>query len=120
MPAVAFTPTFLFLMGGLIIWAARFLAAYSFTAVACAKGWTGADVGGFGLVPLVIAALSLVSIAGCAALLLRAISGSRRVDRDDGEHADRFIDTVAALVAGLAGLAILWETLPVFLVPVCL
>ena len=113
-PAV---PALLFLTGGLGIWAVRFLAGYGFTAVACAKGWRADAIAGIGVVQLGLVAMSVVALGGCGILLVRALgdrASARRSDPGGG-----FIGSIAALVAALAMLAIVWETLPVFLVPAC-
>ena len=116
MPAT-FTPTLLYMLGGLIIWGARFLAAYSFTGIACARGW--ADSGTDVFVPLTIGVASLIAVLGCSALVANAMLRLRTGPAAArGENA-RFVHVVAALVAAFAIVAIVWETLPVLLVPVC-
>lgn len=120
MPAAVFTPTFLYMLAGLIVWSVRFLAVYSFTAIACSRGWTGEAFAGIGLIPFVVALLTLGSIVGCVAVLARAVPrlGFRSPDRDAEENT-RFVHAIAATVAALALLSIAWETLPLFLVPAC-
>jgi hypothetical protein len=114
----AFTPTFLYLTGGLVIWAVRFLAIYSLTGLACARGWVD-PAGGFGALQIVVVLLSIVALAGCAAILLRAGAHVRDPSPDEAEENDRFIHYVAGSVAALAALAIVYEGLPFFLIPVC-
>lgn len=116
MPAT-FTPTFLYMLGGLIIWGVRFLAAYSFTGIACARGWADNEAGG--LVPLTIGAASLFAVLGCSALVANAMLRLRTGPAAAGGESVRFVHAVAALVAAFAIVAIVWETLPVLLVPVC-
>jgi hypothetical protein len=43
----------------------------------------------------------------------------RQAPRDPAEENVRFIHLMAGSVAALALLAIIWETLPVFVVPIC-
>ena len=120
MPAAIFTPTFLYMLAGLIVWSVRFLVVYSFTAIACSRGWAGETLAGIGIVPLVVSVLTLASILGCIAVLARAVPRlDFRWPDQDAEENTRFVHYVAATVAALALLAVIWETLPVFLVPVC-
>jgi hypothetical protein len=119
MTAALFTPTFLYLTAVLVIWAVRFLAAYIFTALACARGWADAAVGALGLVPAVVSLFTLIAAAGCGAILFHAAVHLRRAPRDPAEENVRFIHIMAGSVAALALLAIIWETLPVFVVPIC-
>jgi hypothetical protein len=119
MTAALFTPTFLYLTAGLVIWAVRFLAAYIFTALACARGWADAAVGAVGLVPAVVGLFTLIAVAACAAVLFRAAVQLRAAPRGPAEENFRFIHLMAGSIAALALLAIIWETLPVFVIPIC-
>jgi hypothetical protein len=119
MTAALFTPTFLYLTGGLVIWALRFLAAYIFTALACARGWSDAAVAVVGLVPAVVSLFTLIAAAACGAILLRAAAHLRQASIDPTEENARFIHYMAGSIAALALVAIIWETLPVFIIPIC-
>ena len=113
-----FTPTFLYLTGGLVIWAVRFLAIYGLTGLACARGW--ADLaGGFGVLQLIVLVTSAAAIAGCAALIWHAATNLRARAADGPEENAGFVHYVAGSVAALAALAIALEGLPFFLIPVC-
>lgn len=114
-----FTPTILYLTGGLIIWGARFLAAYIFTAIVCSRGWSDASLGGLGIVPAIVSLLTLVSAAGCLAIMLRARAHLRRASPDAAEQNTRFVHYIAATMAALGLLAVIWETLPVYMIPIC-
>jgi hypothetical protein len=118
MPAALFTTTFLYLTGGLVIWGLRFVAAYAFTAIACARGWSAATFGGIGLAPLVVSAITALAIAASGLLLLHAGRGVRNAPADEGANT-RFIHYVAGTVAALAILAMIWEVLPMYLIPIC-
>lgn len=114
------TATLVFVFAGLIIWAARFVAIYSFTALACAKQFAGLTLAGIGIVSLFVGAATLLAIAANAWVVMLAIGEVRRYPGsvDDVELAP-FVGYTAATVAGLSIIAILWETLPVLIVPVC-
>jgi hypothetical protein len=120
MPAAVFTRTFFYMLGGLIFWGGRFLAVYSFTAVACSRGWSDDSVVGIGVVPLGVGFFTLIAIVGCGALLAWAYARVRATFPDpDAEENTRFVHYIAATVAALSLLAVVWETLPVFILPVC-
>jgi hypothetical protein len=44
----------LFMIGGLLVWAVHFGLVYTFNALACARGFVGLQVFGFGVVPVVV------------------------------------------------------------------
>jgi hypothetical protein len=113
-----FISTFFYLTGGLIIWGVRFLAVYSFTGLACARNWVD-PAGGFGVLQLVVGLASLVALAGCGALGLRAVMQLKAHQSDGVEENIGFIHYVAGSAAALAALSILLEALPFFLIPVC-
>ena len=117
MTAPGFTRTFLYMLGGLIVWAVRFLAVYIFTALACARGWAEAELAGIGLVPASIVLATLLGVGACLVLIVHA---RRRIAlRPEGDDNARFVHAVAALVAGIAIVAMVWETVPAFLVTAC-
>ena len=69
MTPMGFTRRLLFLLSGLLVWAVHFGLVYAVTALACARGFSGNSSGGFGVVPLVIAA------ATCFAVILQGLVG---------------------------------------------
>lgn len=99
-----------------LVWAVHFLAIYGFTALACARegsaAWFGVDV-----VPWFVAGATLAA----ATTLLVTIGFAVR----DGRCAvsltepSGFVHWLTAAIACLVLLAVLWETLPILLVPVC-
>lgn len=91
----------LWIASGVIVWALHFTALYGFTALACARGFPRA-------VPGFIVTATLVAGALAVALMVK---GYRR--------RSEFIDWMTASVAGLALIAILYESIGVFLVPLC-
>jgi hypothetical protein len=110
-----------FLFAGFIIWAARFLAIYVFTALACAKGFAGASLADIGIVPAFIGAATLIAIAANIWVILHGVSRVRRQpEARDEFDAVPFVGYVAAAVAALSIVAIVWETLPVLIIPVCM
>ena len=117
MTAPGFTRTFLYMLGGLIVWAIRFLAVYIFTALACARGWAEAELAGFGIVPAAIVLAAIAGIGACLALIVHACRRMRL--RPEGDDNARFVHGLAALIAGIATVAMIWETVPAFFVTAC-
>ena len=119
MRAAHFTSTFLYLLGGLIFWGVRFLSVYSFTAIACSRGWQGNQFAGIGAVQLGVSLITIPGVLGGVAILVVAMSRLRTRPAGEAEENSRSIHYIAATVAALAILAMLWETLPVYMIPVC-
>jgi hypothetical protein len=118
MAPASLTLTMLYMTAGLTIWALRFVAAYSFTAIACSRGWDAAS-GRIGPVAMGVAALSLVAALGCAAIAAHAFVAIRAAPAGEADDNRPFIHYVAASVALLGLLAIVWETVPLGIVPIC-
>ena len=95
-PAAALT-----ISAGVIIWALHFSAVYGITALACARGWAG-------LVPPAVAGATALAVIASAAVIL---VGWRR--RGVFEY------WLSATVAGFGLIAIVYEAIPVLMVPVC-
>jgi hypothetical protein len=108
-----FFPALFYMLGGLIVWAARFMFAYAMTGLACAKGWERESV------IFLVGSASAISLLVCVALLANAVLNLRRDPAASTEEIRPFVHWIAALVAGLAIVAIVWETLPLLFVPIC-
>jgi len=99
----------------LLIWAAHFLVIYAFTAVACERNFAVTRMLGINVVSGVIGIATLVA-AAATLMTIRAALGQRGRGGDD---AAAFVHWLSAAAGGLALVAILWEALPVLLVPMC-
>lgn len=109
----SFARAFLLMLAGPIIWAAHFLFIYSFVGVVCARPalhvkWMGAAMSSW-----VIVAASLLALAAMAVIYLRLRGSMPRT----GDPA--FLPWLAGTLSLLSAVAIIWETLPVLLVPPC-
>lgn len=91
----------LWMSSGAIVWALHFSVLYGFAALACARGLAGA-------VPWVSLAATLAALGAIAVIAVRNLP--RR-----GE----FTAWLALSVAGLALVAVLYATIPLFIVPIC-
>ncbi len=99
-----------------IVWSLHFLAIYGVTALLCERqgsaGWFGADV-----IPWFVAAATLVAALVLLATLAVAVRDLRRAAALP--EPAKFVHWLGAAMAGLALLAVLWETLPVLMLAGC-
>jgi hypothetical protein len=107
----SFTHNFLLLFAGPLIWAVHFIAIYAVNGILCARlsaseTWTG---------------IAAWAVAGAGALAIAAMAaiGLWVRPRDATPDSHAFIQWVSLMLSLLASVAIVWETLPVFLVPAC-
>ena len=111
--APSFTRGFLRLFSGPIVWAIHFLLVYGFTGVLCARPawevqWLGIGLLEWGIGSAAVAALALLAFIHL---------GRRR--KEAVEINAVFVRRTGAALALLSALAIVWESLPLLLVPAC-
>ena len=115
-----FVPKLVFMLGGLIVWAAHFTAVYGLNALACARDFVGWRVLGIGVVPLGVIAATVLALAAAGWILAQALrwrgpwGGESR-----GDASNEFLRYATASLAGLSLIAILWDGLPALIVPPC-
>lgn len=110
MTSSRFTRSFLLLFSAPLIWAVHFLAIYAWTAVLCERPeWSAQS-----LIPWGIVLASATAIGVIAAINLRV--WVRR--KEPGGNAG-FVRIITAALGLLIAIAIVWETLPAFMVPAC-
>jgi hypothetical protein len=117
MTGPGFASATLRMLSGLLIWAAHFLAIYAFTALACARHWSQASWLGIGVIPWVIGAATLAAATTTLVVIWLALRNTR--SSASRNNASSFLPWMTAAFGGLALMAILWEALPVLLVPTC-
>jgi hypothetical protein len=98
------------MFSGALIWAVHFMAIYGFTTLACARDFATTQWLGIGIVAWAIGAATIIALAAAVAV---AVSATRTAP------VIGFTDWITAGVAALAALAIVWEALPVIMVPAC-
>jgi len=103
---------FLYMAVGVVVWAAAFSAAYGWTAVNCAREVDGTGQAGLSAGLAAIGAVSMLALFGFL-LLVRA----RRPRGPQGPVL--FIESVAVTTAGIGAVAVLWNFLPVLIIPGC-
>ena len=91
----------LWIASGALVWAVHFATIYAIASLACARSL---DVS----VPGVVAGVTVAAVA--LVLVIGARSYPRRAE---------FIEALAAMVAGVALIAIVWEALPTMWLPIC-
>ena len=99
-------PTVLMLAGGVLIWAAAFLAAYVFSAVACARGFADASLLGLPVVPVAVGIASIGALGGIATVAAIA----------HGSNAHAALRHVALVVCLLGAAGVLWNAVPALIV----
>jgi hypothetical protein len=97
------------MFGGIIIWAAHFTVIYSFTALACARGFSSAAWLGLSIVQWAVGAATALAVIATLALIVRAARAAH----------SSFEDWLSVSVSGLALIAIVWEGMPALMVPAC-
>jgi hypothetical protein len=110
-----FLPALGLLLGGMIVWAASFAAAYGMAATVCARGLGDETVLGIALLPF---SLGIITLAALVATGLIALAAYRRPAGTDAEPR-LFLRSTAHLVALLALVGILWNGLPALLFATC-
>lgn len=120
MSAGTFARQSLFALGGLLVWFAHLSLIYAVNALVCARGLESLEIGGIGLSPLAIAALTMLALAAVLVIWRKAVSPQRAPAADAAEassaHVLRFLAAGGALTAAVA---IVWQALPVLLVRAC-
>lgn len=110
--ARAFLRHALVISAGPLIWFAHFTIVYVWTALLCARG-VGMD-----LIPAGILAATVVAAAAVIVFAILSFRAMRRAGRNGGGNG-RFLFAVAAALAALSLIGILWNGLPAVLVSAC-
>ena len=89
--------------GGLLVWAAHFGVLYGTTGLACARDFSES-------VPWTIAGATLAAVVANGVL---AVSGLRVAASGD------ILDWLTASGAAISTVTVVWQALPVLMVPIC-
>ena len=108
------------------VWTLHFVAIYSLVGLACERGWTLHVVAGLNMLVWQLAVLCAITLAVLAWLALRAARASKLdaaatspVGQDGVVKRRRFVARVTLALCLLAAVAVLFTTIPAFLVPTC-
>src|ERR671926_108044 len=118
MPIPGFIITFVYLMAGLIVWFARFLAGYGFTGLICARPTWPQELFGVSTVTFGVGLMTILALAANGAVGWHA-AGRLRSTPARGTENGRFVHATAAAVVALGTIAIVWETIPILMIPAC-
>lgn len=117
-PSIRFAAVTARMLGGLLIWTAHFGVIYILNTLACARGFSGPGWLGLGTVTWGIGIATLLALLGAGGLAGAALRRIRRREpREDAN--DHFVDWMTAAVGAAALVGILWDALPVLIVPAC-
>lgn len=111
-----FTPTFMLLAGGLLVWIAAFTFLYVFAALACARGFADVRVAGLPLIPSVSVVTTVVAAAVNVQLARYGWRSHKQATLD--EHS-RFIGFVTLATSAIGLVALVMLVLPPLLVQAC-
>lgn len=119
MKVLGFSPI-LGAISAMIVWAAHFLTVYGAQATACVRAPADAMLLGRPLVPALVLGTTALSLFVVTVIGLRAWRRLRSgLAGEEGEDPPQFTVWMTAAIALLAGLAIVWEALPVLILRPC-
>lgn len=110
----------LFMLAGFLIWGAHFTAIYGFNAVVCARGLGADAVIGIPMVAVGVTVLTFLAFAALAGTTYLAWSGQRPLMPDgSGPELAAFVRHTTLLACAMGAVGVIWDAVPVFLVPPC-
>jgi hypothetical protein len=116
-----FIPAFAIMLSGFLAWAAHFGLIYTYAGLLCARpDWARAQIAGFGVLPLGIGLLTVLTLIVLAAVLAWRGLLSPRDDQATAMFDTRFYRQFTQGGALLGAIGIVWEgLLSISLVPPC-
>ena len=108
---------------GPILWAVHFVFVYVAVSLACAGGLDSPAVAGMPWVNLILIGFSLLILGVMAVRSLRLLRGLRRLTEETEDEEDRgelFRGALALLLYLLSFVAVVWVSLPLFVIAPCL
>jgi hypothetical protein len=113
-----FPAAILRLIAPLIVWTLHLSVLYGGTALACARGFDGDRVFGLPILSFGIGTATVIALGGVGYLMARAY-----LTLGPGSNGDwptrRFVSWLTLTAGALAIVAIIWEAVPVLIVPAC-
>lgn len=103
----------LFLIAGPTIWLAHYLFIYTVNAVACARSAMADQWLGLSASSWIIVAGGVLALGGMA------VATRRQRQRVRASGSPAFHAWLTAALCVLSAVAVIWETMPVFLMPAC-
>jgi hypothetical protein len=107
-------------ISAMMVWAVHFLVVYGAQATACVRLGSGRSLFGMPFVPAMVLGLTALALLVVAVIGLRAwwrldsgLSGQ------EGQNQPQFTVWMTLAIALLSALAIVWEAVPVLMLPPC-
>ena len=111
--ASPFARTAFRLSAGILVWTVHFAVIYGYTGLACARRYTDAGAAWIAAVPWVIAIAGVLALAAMALVIVPVVRSLR------SHESAQFADWMGAGLAGLAAIGVVFESVPVVMLPVC-
>ncbi|WP_372616823.1 hypothetical protein [Falsiroseomonas sp.] len=119
MKVAGFSPV-LGAVSAMLVWAAHFLVIYTVQATLCVRIGSGHEVLGLPLIPATVLGLTAAALVVVVIIGLRArnrlVSG---MSGQEGEDEPQFTLWMTMAIALVSALAIVWEAVPVLILPPC-
>ncbi|HEV7346211.1 MAG TPA: hypothetical protein VGN60_11335 [Devosia sp.] len=107
-------------VSGLVIWAAHFGIIYAVNALNCERRWMDQTVLGMGLVPFAITMATIAAVLGLAIIAALAfLDKAPNLPDAANERTSVFFRKLTITVTALALVAVIYQTIPVYVVPAC-
>ncbi|MBR0650204.1 hypothetical protein GXW78_11060 [Roseomonas terrae] len=106
-------------VAGLVVWAGHFTAIYAASAVACERGLAERSVFGLPWISAMVGLATVVALALLALVLRPSLRMPAASVLDGGEAEPRFTRWFAGSTAVLAALGVVFQAVPVLLLPGC-
>ena len=106
----------------MVVWALHLVVVYSLEGLACARGWPLARIAGMSQFNWLLVVVTVPALAAVAWLMSRGWRDAREPDGSRGTPAarrQRLLAWVAMALAVVSAVAIIFATLPVFMLPPC-
>jgi hypothetical protein len=115
-----FASRLLFLTAGFLVWALHFGFVYGLNALACARGFSGNMIGGFGVVPVVIVAATVVALLLQGLIAITAVSGrGPGIGGEPDTSVRAFWRYTTAALSALSAVSVFWTAVPVLFTQSC-
>ena len=106
-------------VAGLVVWAGHFTAVYAVSAVACELGLPSHSLLGLPWVPALVGMATVVALALLGLVMRPALKGLGPSLAEGGEAEPHFTRWFAGSTAVLAALGVVFQTMPVLMMPGC-
>lgn len=106
----------------MVVWALHLVVVYSLEGLACARGWQLARVAGMSQFNWLLVLVSIPALGLVAWLMLRGWRDARDPPTEGvsgSARRQRLLAWVTMALAAVAAVAIIFATLPVFMLPPC-